>query len=226
MFGVDTRITVNGTRILHGLGVDYAALDDSLKKALRTALNETFTRTRQAGIRRMRSYYALNVAGKVRVGAYIQRSWARKGQVFLSGSVLFKGSVGLPLSYFSLYPRTIPNYRGIRPSRRRPKGGIRVLIKKGGQRKTVPGSFLVPPQARSARANGLLAELVTRKSGAVSEAQASFFNRAGIGKFERPMGPSPIQALASREGEAFLRDYMESTFAKRAEHQLDRLFGR
>lgn len=228
MAGIDTRISIAGTRILHGLGVDYAALDKELKKALRTALNETLTRTRNAGIRRMNTYYDLNVAGKVRVGAYIQRSWAKKGEVFLSGSVLFRGSVGLPLSYFNLWPRSLPYYKGVNPRRRRPKGGIRVRIKRGEPRRTVAGSFLVPPQAKSARKNGLLVELVTRKDkrGATSERQERYFKHAGINKFDRPMGPSPIQALASIEGEDFLRDYMESTFAKRAEHQLDRLFGR
>lgn len=226
MLGVDTRISVNGSRILHGLGVDYAALDKELKKAMRRALNETLTRTRAAGVRRMNTYYDLNVAGKVRVGAYIQRSWAKKGEVFLSGSVLFKGSVGLPLSYFAIWPRTMPNYKGVNPRRRRPKGGFRVRIKRGESRRVVEGSFLVPAQSKSARRNGLLFELVTRKEnrGAVSERQERFFKEAGINKFNRPMGPSPIQALASIEGEAFLRDYMETTFAKRAEHQLTRMF--
>lgn len=217
MLGVDTRITVGGSRILHGLGVDYALLDTATKKALRTALNETLTRTRNAGVRRMRSYYALNVAGMVRVGAYIQRSWARKGEVFLSGSVLFKGSVGLPLSYFALRPRSLPNYKGVNPRRRRPKGGIKVLIKKGGKYETVAGSFLVPPQSKSARRSGLAAKLVK-----VSQRGRSHGRRY----FDRPMGPSPIQALASIEGEDFLREYMEVTFAKRAEHQLARMFAR
>lgn len=227
MVGIDTRIGISGSRILHGLGFDYAALPMELKKALRTALNETLTRTRNAGIRRMNSYYALNVAGKVRVGAYIQRSWARKGEVFLTGSVLFKGSVGLPLSYFALWPRTLPNYKGIHPLRRRPKGGIRVQIKKGGKRKIISGSFLVPVQSKSARRAGLMVELVRRSDKAASsERQTRFFQHAGITKFERPMGPSPIQALASREGEDFIREYMETTFAKRAEHQILRAFSK
>lgn len=228
MVGVDTRITVGGSRILHGLGVDYARLDKDMQKALRTALNETLTRTRQAGIRRMRNYYALNAPGMVKVMAYIQRSWARKGEVFLSGSLLFKGSVGLPLSYFDRWPRHMPNYRGVNPRKRRPKGGIRVRIKKGEARRIIAGSFLVPPSSKAARRAGLEAELVTRKenNGAVSEKQRRYFASAGINKFDRPMGPSPIQALASIEGEEFLREYMEVTFTKRAEHQLNRMFSR
>lgn len=228
MVGVDTRITVGGSRILHGLGVDYARLDKNMQKALRTALNETLTRTRQAGIRRMRNYYALNVPGMVKVMAYIQRSWAKKGEVFLSGSLLFKGSVGLPLSYFDRWPRHLPNYRGVNPRKRRPKGGIRVRIKKNEARRLISGSFLVPPSSKAARRAGLEAELVNRKEnlGAVSKAQLQFFRERGIHKFNRPMGPSPIQALASIEGEDFLREYMEVTFTKRAEHQLNRMFSR
>lgn len=224
MVGLDTRITVGGSRILHGLGIDYASMSDEMKKAVRTALNETLTRTRQAGIRRMRSYYALNVPGMARVGAYIQRSWAKKGDVFLTGSVLFRGSVGMPLSYFALTPRSWTYYRGKQPRRRRPKGGVRVLIKRNGEKKVVLGSFLVPAQSKSARRAGLESELVRHGQGAASDRQERFFKAAGIRRFERPMGPSPIQALASIEGEEFLRDYMETTFAKRAEHQMMRAF--
>lgn len=228
MVGVDTRITVGGSRILHDLGVDYARLDKELKKALRTALNETLTRTRQAGIRRMRTYYALNGSGMVHVMAYISRSWAKKGDVFLSGSLLFKGRVGMQLSYFDHWPKYVQSYKGVNPRKRRPKGGIRVRIKKGESRRVIPGSFLVRPSSKAARRGLLLAELVTRKEnlGAVSEAQRQFFRDRGIYKFNRPMGPSPIQALASIEGEDFLREYMEVTFAKRAEHQLNRMFSR
>ena len=226
MVGLETRIHVSGSRILHGLGVDYASLPEKLKEAMRTALNETLTRTRNAGIRRMRSYYAFNVAGMLRSGVYIRRTWAKKGDIILTGSLLFRGNVGMPLSYFSLYPRILPNYKGVHPLKRRPKGGIRVLIKKGGSKRIVAHSFLVPPQSKAARRSGLVVELVTRKDkrGAVSERQANFFRHAGINKFDRPMGPSPIQALASIEGEEFLREYMETTFAKRAEHQLARAF--
>ena len=72
-----------------------------------------------------------------------------------------------------------------------------------------------------------MVELVRRSDKAASsERQTRFFQHAGITKFERPMGPSPIQALASREGEDFIREYMETTFAKRAEHQILRAFSK
>lgn len=217
MSAVDTKVTISGSRILHGLGVDYEKLPQDLQKALRTAMNETLSRTRSAGVRRMQSTYALLKAGKQKAGAFIQRSGVRKGDILLTGSVIFRGNVGLPLSYFTHWPRGLPSYRGINPRQRRPRGGIVVQIKKKGHRESIPGSFLIPPRAKSVRGAGLEAELVRRRPGEKYRRNAHF---------ERPMGPSPIQALLSREGEKYIRDYAEETFAKRAAHQLERALGK
>lgn len=181
-------------------------------KIIRFAMNDTLMRTRSNAIIYASRRYNLRVKSMVDLKSYIKIDLSKKDALY--GSVEFRGNVGYPLERFGTSPRGYKSYKGVHPLKRRPAGGVRVKVLKNGPWKKV-GDYTDGGSAFWYLHRGK-ERLLVRENG--KAAPHGYYPSAVI----HPMGPSPIQALTSKEGEEFVGDYARATFAKRLEHVLDR----
>jgi hypothetical protein len=123
----------------------------------------------------------------------------------------FSGRPGVPLSAFVTSPRKAPMvWTGVPNARRRPKGGVRIRILRGG------------PVRQRYRSGGASVFWARAGAGAILAHRNKQGRLAGTGL----QGPSPIQAIQKTENSQFLEQYGFETMAKRLAHQIDRMIDR
>lgn len=192
-------------RFMEDMRVDSA-------KIIRFAMNDTLMRTRSNAIKYASRRYNLRVKSVVDLKSYIKLDLSEKSKLY--GSVEFRGDVGYPLERFGTRPRVYKSYKGVHPLKRRPAGGVRVKVLRNGPWKKV-GEYTDGGSAFWYLHKGKERLLVRDYT---QPGLNGHYKSAVI----HPIGPSPIQALTSKEGEEFVGDYARATFAKRLEHVLDR----
>ena len=101
-------------------------------------------------------------------------------------------------------------WTGVPNARRRPKGGVRIRILRGG------------PVRQRYRSGGASVFWARAGAGAILAHRNKQGRLAGTGL----QGPSPIQAIQKTENSQFLEQYGFETMAKRLAHQIDRMIDR
>ena len=98
--------------------------------AIARAVNRTLESVRAEAVRMGRERYTAR-AESLRKQAVIRRA-TRTSPV---GVLELRGRKGMSLIHFRSQPGAIPQWKGIPVKRRRPKGGVSNIVKKGGRRK-------------------------------------------------------------------------------------------
>lgn len=175
-------------------------------KAVRLAVRETLSRTRKKGLSIAAKRYPIPQSKLRQVMP--QAQIVPPEEAGISGAVMFKGNMGVPVRYFKTSPRQrIPNWKGVNPKRRKPRNGVRYVPVKGGAWKHVYGPEGQKTFWFRSKQNNIVLGYRTKNT----------ISSVGL------LGPSPIQALQHHETASKLREYMDDTFQKRVEHQLGQL---
>ena len=205
-------LTVTGTQDLRRLERELMRDNpNACRKAIRMAIGEALTRTKAAGIRISTRDYTYTKDAKKKVAA--RTRIVKPSNDALEGEVKFTGSPGVPLRYFRTSPRrAVQDFSGIAPKRRKPKGGVRVKVKKSGRMRPARG-----PKGQSTfwfkgRNGAILLGYRAGRGNAIST--------------EGLFGASPIQGLSRDDNFRELSRYADETVRKRINHQLDRILGR
>ena len=171
----------------------------SLKKILRRTFSETMQRTKKRGLRM--AYAEYDIPRDVRKAVKTRLEIRDDG-----GSVIFSGIVGTPIRHFRSRPkRGLQSWKGVKPRRRKPKGGVKFKIRKGS-----PWIQPKGPHGESTFWFPTKGEPVLGYRDDALRALEEF--RA-----------SPIQAIQKRENFDELGEYARETMEKRLKHNIGRL---
>ena len=197
-------------------------------KAVRIAVNETLERTKKKGVAIAVEDYALVKGAKEKISTSTRiRKASDDG---FEGLVEFPGKPGVPLRYFKANPRrALPDFKGVTPRKRKPKGGVRIMVKKRGAMKAgrgplgqslfwfkgANGSILL-----GYRGEKLVRRTIKRAGRKDKEAMVPQISTKGL------FGPSPIQGLSRKDKREKIEEYANDTLRKRVEHQLNRIIGK
>lgn len=193
----DYCMSINGdrdiNRALARLG--NALSKKEIEKAIRAARFRSVRAGKTLGAKLAREKYtAKSHAIKRRFVATLVNNGAQAG-------VRFNGFPGMNMIHFMARPNT-----DVRPG---PRRGVSVKIKRYGAR-------YVPTGKQDNSSRPFVAKIYKNKS------EMGIFVRYGRGKTRHMLyGPSPIQALLSRDYQGQIMDRMKDVFAQRLTHELE-----
>lgn len=207
--GLTVQISAGGIELDAALRGLFRAAPDEAMKALRMAATDSGRRIGNKGRSIANKRYAYADRRRAKQLRY-DLDFVKTGREF-AAVAKFSGRPGVPLSAFVTSPRKAPMvWTGVPNARRRPKGGVRIRILRGG------------PVRQRYRSGGASVFWARAGAGAILAHRNKQGRLAGTGL----QGPSPIQAIQKTENSRFLEQYGYETMAKRLAHQIDRMIDR
>lgn len=207
--GLTVQISAGGIELDAALRGLFRAAPDEAMKTLRVAATDAGRRIGNKGRSIAGKRYAYADRRRAKQLRY-DLDFVKAGNEF-AAVAKFSGRPGVPLSAFVTSPRRAPMvWTGVPNARRRPKGGVRIRILKGG------------PVRQRYRSGGASVFWARAGAGAILAHRNRLGKLSGTGL----QGPSPIQAIQKTENSKFLEQYGCETMAKRLAHQIDRMIDR
>ena len=207
--GLSVKIYAGGIELDAALKSLFRAAPDEAMKTLRMAATDSGRRIGNKGRSIAGKRYAYADRRRAKQLRY-DLDFVKAGGEF-AAVARFSGRPGVPLSAFITSPRKAPMvWTGVPNARRRPKGGVRIRILKGG------------PIRQRYRSGGASVFWARAGSGAILAHRNKQGHLSGTGL----QGPSPIQAIQKTENSRYLEQYGYETMAKRLAHQIDRMISR
>ena len=207
--GLSVKIYAGGIELDAALKSLFRAAPDEAMKTLRMAATDSGRRIGNKGRSIAGKRYAYADRRRAKQLRY-DLDFVKAGGEF-AAVARFSGRPGVPLSAFITSPRKAPMvWTGVPNARRRPKGGVRIRILKGG------------PIRQRYRSGGASVFWARAGSGAILAHRNKQGHLSGTGL----QGPSPIQAIQKPENSRYLEQYGYETMAKRLAHQIDRMISR
>jgi len=207
--GLSVKIYAGGIELDAALKSLFRAAPDEAMKTLRMAATDSGRRIGNKGRSIAGKRYAYADRRRAKQLRY-DLDFVKAGGEF-AAVAKFSGRPGVPLSAFITSPRKAPMvWTGVPNARRRPKGGVRIRILKGG------------PIRQRYRSGGASVFWARAGSGAILAHRNKQGHLSGTGL----QGPSPIQAIQKTENSRYLEQYGYETMAKRLAHQIDRMISR
>ena len=207
--GLRVKIYAGGIELDAVLKVLFRSAPDEAMKTLRMAATDSGRRIGNKGRSIAGKRYAYADRRRAKQLRY-DLDFVKAGGEF-AAVAKFSGRPGVPLSAFVTSPRKAPMvWTGVPNARRRPKGGVRIRILKGG------------PIRQRYRSGGASVFWARAGVGAILAHRNKQGRLSGTGL----QGPSPIQAIQKTENSRYLEQYGYETMAKRLAHQIDRMIDR
>ncbi len=203
-------ITTAMTRNLRGLHTEVG-------KAAERAARRTLRSLRTEALRIVRENYTASTRDIQESSKIVVNPGATSAYLKLHGPK------GLPLSFFAPTPRRRPDWSGVSPGRRKPRGGVSSKIRRNGRRFVAKSGDFKPFWAP---ANGK--EYLFRRTGeteirAVRDRKTGKMRTRQVAKKEFLYGPSSLHALSNSEARDRLGRMAKETYARRLRHELDRI---
>ena len=185
---------------IHRLTKDIKLSEQVAKKATVSAINKSITSTRAFAVKLVAKDY--KISQKV---VRDELKLVKANYSSMEAKIIGSGSPGIPLYKFAPTPKKVPSTRRLKSGGYTPKGGIKVMIRKGA-RKTVQGAFIAQ------MSSGHIGVFKRKKSGP---------GQAGKQGIDELFGPSPLRILDDDRYYQQLDDFTEETMDKNYAREVD-----
>ncbi len=208
------------------LGRKMRILPQDTRGAISRAINRTLEMIKTEGVRIARDRYTAKNADISKHTRIL-----KSNKETLQGHVFFSGKKGVPLGDFKATPKINPNWKGVKPKDRKPKLGVSVQIKStqaGGTFKTrrAPNGEKLFWAWKSGYLRLVYREKGTRSPALRERGRSKTADEDKINQEETTTinlyGPSPIQALMSKESTVRLQKKANEALEKRIQHEMQR----